>query len=175
MLLAGWQLPHGDTPSPGLKSGLSSQGLWEIFTECAAVLHGPGAAGKACGTRVPVGPPVSPVLGTPVSLACSKMLPSVLILLGAHSCPKTPCQGLWASNRSLRLSSASRRVPALLLLLMDWEKPVHVWGGHRGQAGGGTDYSLCRPRLCLHSSLDALQPFVLIAKSLLAEIVLPSP
>lgn len=62
---------------------------------------------------------VDPMLGTPVSPACSRMLPSVLILLEAHSCPKPPWQILWASNGSSHLFSASWHVPAHLLLPTD--------------------------------------------------------
>lgn len=76
------------------------------------------AAGEEHGIRVPVCA-VVPMPGPLVSLACSGVLPSVLILLGAHSHPKAPQQSLFASNCFSLMFSTSQHVPAHLLLPMD--------------------------------------------------------
>lgn len=62
---------------------------------------------------------VVPMPGPLVSLACSGVLPSVFILLGAHSHQKAPQQSLFASNCFSLMSSASQRMPAHLLLSTD--------------------------------------------------------
>lgn len=119
---------------------------------------------------------VGPVLGIPVSLTCSRTLPSILILLGMHSCSKTPWHSPWAWSCSSCPSSASRHMPAHLLPVMDGGEAspcpgrqllwLH-WGRH--------SLSPLQARLCLHVSPDALEPFVLLAKFVLTEIALHSP
>lgn len=50
-------------------------------------------------------------------------------------------------------------------------KLAHAWGCSRcGRVDSSTTCPLCRPRLCLCMSPSALQTFVLLVKSLLAEI-----